>query len=46
MNISIKQTESGTWRTDWGFGRNGVEGWSLQMQAFIYRMEKKQGPTV
>ena len=46
MNIHIKQTESGTWRTDWWLGRNGVGGWGLQMQAFIYRMDKKQGPTV
>ena len=45
MNIPIKQTESGTWRTDW-LGRNGVGGWGLQMQVFIYRMDKKQGLTV
>ena len=32
MNIPIKQTESGTWRTDWWLGRNGVGAWGLQMQ--------------
>ena len=45
MNIPIKQTESGTGRMDW-LGRNGLGGWGLQMQVFIYRMDKKQGLTV
>ena len=29
-----------------GWGRDGVGVWGKQMQAFIYGMDKQQGPTV
>ena len=29
-----------------GWGRDGLEVWDYQMQTIIYRMNKKQGPTV
>ena len=50
-NEPICETETDSWtqRTDWwlprGLGRDGVGGWGQQMQAFIYGVDKQQGPT-
>ena len=53
MNLSMKQKQNhrhreqtGGCQGGGGWGRDGVGGWGQQMQAFIYRMDKQQGPTV
>ena len=40
MKLSTKQKLRGNG------GRDGVGDWGQQMYAFIYRIDKKQGPTV
>ena len=50
VNLSTKEKQ--TQRTDlelprWGVqGRDGLGVWDEQMQTIIYRMDKKQSPTI
>ena len=54
MNLSMKQKQNHRHREQtggcqgggMGWEREGVGGWGQQMWAFIYRMDKQQGPTV
>ena len=49
INLSMKQKQNHRHREETGGCQGGVklgEGWGEQMQAFIYRMDKRQGPAV
>ena len=53
MNLSVKQKQNHGHREETGGCQgggarksDGVEGWEQQIQAFIYRTDKQQGPAI